>query len=288
MRWTSRRERLRAVLAGQQCVHPASVFDAGSARIAQSLGFEAAMLAGSVASLAVLGAPDLILLTLSELSDLALRIGRAADLPLIVDADHGYGNALNVGRTIEELELAGAALVTIEDTVLPRRFGENAPALIPIEEGAGKMRAALAARHDRALIIAGRTTVSTAGLAEAIARARAYRTAGVDAIFFTGLRSIAELEAIAAAIPPPILLGGTPAGLADRAALARLGVRIALQPHLSFTAAMAAVFATLKALREGTPPETITGVAPPSLMRSISRDEDYRAAIKAFLTTAGP
>lgn len=287
MRWKSRRERLRAVLTGEDCLHPASVFDAGSARIAQSLGFEAAMLAGSVASLAVLGAPDLILLTLSELSHLALRIGRAADLPLIVDADHGYGNALNVGRTIEELELAGVALITIEDTVLPRCFDASGPALIPVEEGCGKMRAALAARHDPALIIAGRTTVSTAGVAEAIARARAYRMTGVDAIFFAGVRTIADLEAIAAAIPPPLLLGGMPAGLADRPTLARLGVRVALQPHLSFTAAMAAVFATLKALREGESPETIAGVAPPSLMRSISRDEDYRAAIKAFLTTTG-
>lgn len=137
-------------------------------------------------------------------------------------------------------------------------------------------------------MIAGRTTVSTAGVAEAITRARAYRMAGVDAIFFAGVRTITELEAIAAAIPPPLLLGGTPAGLADRATLARLGVRVALQPHLSFTAAMAAVLATLKALRGGALPETIAGVAPPSLMRSISHDDDYRAAIKAFLTTTGP
>lgn len=283
MRWRRRRERLRAVLAGEVCVHPASVFDAGSARIACSLDFEAAMLAGSVASLAVLGAPDLILLTLSELAALVLRIGRAAELPLIVDADHGYGNALNVARTIEELENAGAALITIEDTALPRRFNQTQPSLVPLEEGVGKMRAALAARHDPALIIAGRTTVSTAYVAQAIARAQAYRAAGVDAIFFAGLRTMAELEAIAASVPPPIMLGGIPKGLADRSMLARHGVRVALQPHLSFAAAMQAVFTTLKALRDGTPPEAIGGVAPSSLMRELSRDDDYRAAAASFL-----
>ncbi len=285
MRWRKRRERLRALLAGEACVHPASVFDAGSARIAHSLGFEAAMLAGSVASLAVLGAPDLILLTLSELAALALRIGRAAELPLIVDADHGYGNALNVGRTIEELENAGVALITIEDTVLPRRFNETSPSLVPVEEGAGKMQAALAARHDPALIIAGRTSVSAAGVAGAIARAHAYRAAGVDAIFLAGLRTIEELEAIAANLPPPILLGGAPKGLGDRDTLARHGVRVALQPHLSFSAAMQAVFATLKALRDGTPPEAIGGAAPPSLMRDITREEEYRRAIESFLAS---
>ncbi|MGH7120606.1 MAG: isocitrate lyase/PEP mutase family protein [Acetobacteraceae bacterium] len=285
MRWRRRRERLRAVLAGDSCVHPASVFDAGSARIASSLGFEAAMLAGSVASLAVLGAPDLILLTLSELADLALRIGRAAELPLIVDADHGYGNALNVARTIEELENAGVALVTIEDTALPRRFNQTQPSLLPLDEGVGKVRAALAAREDPALIVAGRTTVSTAGVAQAIARGEAYRAAGVDAIFFAGLRTSAELEAIAACVPPPIMLGGTPKGLGDRAMLARHGVRMALQPHLSFAAAMQAVFTTLKALRDGTPPEAIAGVAPPALLREIAREDDYRAAAAAFLAS---
>ncbi|MDA8050990.1 MAG: isocitrate lyase/PEP mutase family protein [Rhodospirillales bacterium] len=278
---------MRAVLAGEGCVRPASVFDAGSARIAASLGFETAMLAGSIASLAVLGAPDLILLTLTELSDLALRISRAADLPLIVDADHGYGNALNVQRTIEELEFAGVAVITIEDTQLPRRFNEAKPELVLVEEGIGKMRAALAARRDPSLVIAGRTTVSAAGVAGAIARAQAYRRAGVDAIFFAGLRTSEELETIAAAVPPPILLGGTPPGLADHEALARRGVRVALQPHLSFSAAMAAVFVTLKALREGTPPPAIGGTAPPALMRMIACEDDYRAATAAFLASSG-
>src|SRR5579864_7196570 len=125
MGWSDRRKRLRAVLAGRRCVHPGSVFDPISARIAEDLGFEIGMFAGSVASLTVLGAPDLIVLTLTEFAAQALRINRAGNLPLLVDADHGYGNALNAKRTVEELETAGVAALTIEDTVLPRPFGAS-------------------------------------------------------------------------------------------------------------------------------------------------------------------
>ena len=114
MDWANRRERFRATLNSGRCIHPASVYDPISARIAEDLGFEAAMLAGSVASLAVLGAPDIVLLTLTEFAGQAYRINRAGHLPLLVDADHGYGNALNVKRTVEELETAGVSALTIE------------------------------------------------------------------------------------------------------------------------------------------------------------------------------
>ena len=120
---TERRERFRAVLDGTSCIYPASVFDPVSARIADDLGFEIGMFAGSVASLVVLGAPDLTLITLTEFAGQARRICRAGNLPLLVDADHGYGNALNVMRTVEELETAGVAGLTIEDTALPQAFG---------------------------------------------------------------------------------------------------------------------------------------------------------------------
>src|SRR6185503_13571237 len=120
-----------------------------SVRIAEDIGFEVAMFAGSVASLAVLGAPDLIVLTLTEFAEQALRINRAGTLPLLVDADHGYGNALNVKRTVEELEIAGVAALTIEDTLLPAAYGAAGKmSLISLEEGVGKMKAALAGRQD--------------------------------------------------------------------------------------------------------------------------------------------
>src|SRR6201998_1157520 len=124
MHWTDRRERYRAVLAGKEFIHPGSVFDAISARIAEDLGFEVGMFAGSIASFAVLGAPDLILVTLTEFAGQPYRICRAGNLALLVDSDHGYGNALNVRRTVEELETAGVAALSIEDTLLPAPFGE--------------------------------------------------------------------------------------------------------------------------------------------------------------------
>src|SRR3954470_2428533 len=178
-RWSARRTRFRGILAGGACVHPASVHDAVSARIAEDIGFELGMFAGSVASMAVLGAPDLIVLTLSEFADQAYRINRAGNLPLLVDADHGYGNALSVKRTVEELETAGVAGLTIEDTRLPAPFGAGSkPELISIEEGVGKMRAALAGRQDRSLVIAGRTSApAISGLDDTLARIRAYAAA---------------------------------------------------------------------------------------------------------------
>src|SRR5512140_2146086 len=218
MQWTERRERFRAILEGKTCIHPASVFDPVSARIAEDLGFELGMFAGSIASLVVLGAPDQTLITLTEFAEQAHRICRASQLPLLVDADHGYGNALNVMRTVEELETAGIAALTIEDTALPQAYGAGAAArLVSLEEGAGKMKAAVAARRDPRLAIVGRTSaVAVTGVEDALARARAYAAAGVDALFFLGVRTREQLEAIAAGCTIPIVLGGVGAEIADR------------------------------------------------------------------------
>jgi oxaloacetate decarboxylase len=284
MYWTERRERYRAVLAGDACIHPGSVFDPISARIAEDLGFEVGMFAGSIASYTVLGAPDLIVLTLSEFAAQALRINRAGGLPLMVDADHGYGNALNVMRTVQELETAGVAALTIEDTRLPRGYGEAKPVLVSLEEGVGKMRAALAGRQDSALCVIGRTSApSLTGTEDAIARARAYEAAGVDALFFAGGMTRAQLDAIADAVRVPLLLGGVSGELADRDYLASRRVRIALQGHQPFAAAVQAVYATLKALREGTPPAKLTGIAPPELMKRVLREGEYEGWTKSFL-----
>ena len=127
MNCSVRRLQMRAIFSGTQCVFPASVFDPLSARAAEDLGFEAGMFAGSVAATTILGGPDLITITLSEFAEQAHRICRAGNLPLLVDADHGYGNALNVMRTVEELEAAGVAALTIEDTALPRSFVSRSP-----------------------------------------------------------------------------------------------------------------------------------------------------------------
>src|SRR5437764_13229281 len=125
MAFSKRRQSLRAVLSGSSCVHPASVYDAISIRIAEDLGFELGMFGGSVASLAVLGDPDITLITLTELAEQMRRMSRAASLPVLVDADHGYGNALNVRPAVQELDEAGAAGLTIEDTLLPQAFAQS-------------------------------------------------------------------------------------------------------------------------------------------------------------------
>lgn len=283
-RWQARREQFRSVLSGSKCVYPGSVFDPLSARIAEELGFEVGMFAGSVASMTVLGAPDLIVLTLTEFAEQAHRICRAGNLPLLCDADHGYGNALNVMRTVEELETAGVAGLSIEDTDLPVPFGGGKPRLLSVEEGVGKMKAAVAARHDPGLVIAGRTSApSMTSLADTIVRAKAYAATGVDAIFLIGIKSRADLDAIAAEVKLPLILGGAGKEIMDRDLLAQRGVRVCLQGHQPFAAAVRAVHDTLRALREGTPPEKIETAASDEVMKRLTRNDGYARWMKDWL-----
>ena len=262
MNWTERRERFRALIAGNRCVHTGSVYDAISARIAEDLGFEVGIFSGSIGSMAVLGAPDLVVMTLTEFASQANRVCRAGNLCLLVDADHGYGNALNVRRTVEELETAGICAMSIEDTVLPRPYGPSGkPTLIPIEEGIGKMKAALSARQDKNLVIAGRTSaLAVTNVDDTISRAKAYEAAGVDAIFLAGGVTVAGIEAVSSQIKIPLI---TRRWLRDRSPISigwqRIGVRVALQGHAPFSAAVQAVYNTLKALRDGTKPAISQG-----------------------------
>jgi oxaloacetate decarboxylase len=284
MDWADRRERLRAIIAGGRCIYPGSVFDPISARIAEDLGFEAGMFAGSIASFTVLGAPDIVLLTLTEFAQQAYRINRAGKLPLLVDADHGYGNALNVKRTVEELEIAGVAGLTIEDTLLPTPYGAAATTLIPITEGVGKMKAALAGRQDKRLVIVGRTSaMAINGVEDTITRLKAYEEAGVDMLFMVGVKTRAQLDAVAAAVKLPLFLGNPGAELYDLDYLSARNVRVCLQGHLPFMAAVNAVYETLKALRGGAAPGSIKTVASPDLMKQVTRHADYSKWSKNFL-----
>ncbi|MGD0846584.1 isocitrate lyase/PEP mutase family protein [Bradyrhizobium sp.] len=284
MTFRKRRDALRSILSGSTCVRPGSVYDAISIRIAEDLGFEVGMFGGSVASLAVLGDPDVALITLTELAEQMRRMSRAAALPVLVDADHGYGNALNVRRTVQELETAGAAGLTIEDTLLPQAYGQANTQLISLEEGVGKMKAALDGRGDPALVIVGRTgAASISDLEDTIARARAYEAAGVDALFFTGIKTRSELEAIAAATTLPIVLGGAPEEMIDPDYLRDKRVRIALQGHAPVAAATQAVYETLKALRDGLPPKDLKHLASSELTSQVTREADVKARLAAFL-----
>ena len=285
MDWSERRSRFRDLLEGDECIYPASVYDPISARIAENLGFELGMFAGSVASLTVLGAPDLIVLSMKEFAEQAYRICRAGNLALLVDADHGYGNALNVRRTVEELETAGVCGLTIEDTDLPQSFASNQkPELILKEEGIGKLKAALDARQDPKLVIAGRTSAATiTNLEDAVSRAKAYEKIGVDAMFFTGIKNREQLEYISEALHIPIFLGGTPKELADLDFLSANNVRIALQGHIPVMAAIKTVYDTLKILKNGALPNELSGTFSEELMEQLTHSDQYQGWINEYL-----
>jgi carboxyvinyl-carboxyphosphonate phosphorylmutase len=244
------RAQFRALLDSNACYHTASVFDPMSARIAADLGFEVGILGGSVASLQVLAAPDFALITLSEFVEQASRIGRVARLPVIADADHGYGNALNVMRTVVELERAGIAALTIEDTLLPAQFGRKSTDLIGVDEGVGKIRAALEARVDPDLAIIARTNAGVLEVDEVIRRTQAYQQAGADGICMVGIRDFEHLEQIAENLSVPLMLVsyGNPS-LRDDARLASLGVRIVVDGHAAYFAAIKATYDCLREQR---------------------------------------
>ena len=286
MRFDKRRKKFRSILNGDRCVYPGSVFDPISARIAEDIGFEIGMFAGSIASFTVLGAPDVIVLTLSEFAQQAQRINRASELPLMVDADHGYGNALNVKRTVEELEMAGVSGMSIEDTELPQPFGSvGSTKLLSISEGVGKMKAALDGRQDPNLVIAGRTSApAVTSTEDALERAIAYEKVGVDAIFLVGVKTREQLEKISDALSIPIILGGGGnSDMLDLDYLSAKNVRICLQGHQPFSAAVKAIYDTMKALREGTPIDDLQGVASAELMSKVTKNSDYKNMFEKYL-----
>ena len=281
--YRARRETFRTHMAGDRCLIPASIFDPFSIRLAEDIGFEIGMVGGSSASLAVLGAPDLIVMTLTEFADQCRRMSRASALPFCVDADHGYGNALNVRRTVEELEAAGVAALSIEDTVLPLGHGQAGTELLSIEEGTGKMRAALDARQDASTVIVGRTSAAGVnGLDDAIARGRAYAEAGVDALFFLGVKSLEDYQRLGAEFDLPIVTGGA-LKLASREELAQAGVRMCLTGHPVLPAAVRAMEETLIAMREGRAPDR---PASAELMTRATRAGDYDRWIANYLNGA--
>ncbi|MGY4493937.1 MULTISPECIES: isocitrate lyase/PEP mutase family protein [Pseudomonas] len=276
------RRAFRQLLASNACFHTASVFDPMSARIAADLGFEVGILGGSVASLQVLGAPDFALITLSEFVEQATRIGRVAQLPFIADADHGYGNALNVMRTVAELERAGVAALTIEDTLLPAQFGRKSTDLISVAEGIGKIKAALEARIDPELTIIARTHAGVLSTEDVIARTKAYQEAGADGICMVGVRDFDHLEEIAQHLSVPLMLVtyGNPA-LQDDDRLAKLGVRISVDGHGAYFAAIKATYDSLREQRKLT--RSTQNLSATELTHTYTLPESYVAWAREFM-----
>ena len=279
---TALRRNFRELLATPSCVETASVFDPMSARIAADLGFEVGILGGSVASLQVLAAPDFALITLSEFVEQATRIGRVAQLPFIADADHGYGNALNVMRTVEELERAGVAALTIEDTLLPAQFGRKSTDLISIEEGIGKVRAALEARVDPELSIIARTNAGVLPTEAVIERTLAYQNAGADGICMVGVADFEHLEKIAENLTVPLMLVtyGNPK-LNDAKRLASLGVRVVVAGHGAYFAAIKATYDSLRAQRQLT--HSTDNLSATELTHTYTLPENYVAWAEEFM-----
>lgn len=277
MNTTESRTALRLILSGSDVVRPASVYDALTARAAQRLGFRLGMLGGSVAALAVLGAPDHALLSLDEFAGLCRRICRAGALPLLVDADHGFGNALGAMRCVEELEAAGVAGMTLEDTLLPRPFGAEGNTLVSLAEARAKIDAALSARMDPTFVILARTDARLQDGDSLVARARSFGQSGADGLFITGLRDPDLLARAQEAARLPLVIP-EPKGALAEADLALLGVRICLTPHRTLPAAMNAAWDSLAATPGAVPREK-----PEDLMQDLSDAERYAALIARYL-----
>ena len=281
---TEKRTRLRAILQGDVCKFPATVWDALSARVAEAAGYECGILSGAVCAMTTLGTPDHALHTLSEFAAQVRTITRASDLSVFADADQGYGNALNVRRTVEELEHAGLAGLSIEDLVMPARFGRKAaPDLVSVEEAIGKLKAALSARRDASLLIVARTAaLRMEPIARVVERVRAYAGTGVDGLFLTRLKSLDDLDAIRAVVDIPIIVGRAPE--LPRAELEARGVRFRLQGHAVLPAVAKTMYEIYRHLgADGDPAELAAKLATPEEMARLTRVADYQRWGEEFL-----
>jgi len=250
-------QRLRELIAEATIQAPGAP-SALFARLVEQCGYDAMYLSGAAFSAGTLGLPDVGLFTLTELAQHTTYLTRACGLPLIVDADTGFGEALNVERTVVELEAAGAAAIQLEDQQFPKRCGHlSGKSLVEAEAMCAKLRAAAGAKADPDLIVIARTDArGVTGLTDAIERAKRYLDAGADWIFPEALESKAEFEQFAAAVEAPLVANMTEFGkspLLTLAELAELGYSVVLYPVTLLRVAMKAAEAALNLLAsEGT------------------------------------
>jgi 2,3-dimethylmalate lyase len=264
-----RRPGLREQLGAGEMVLAPGCYDALGARLVEEAGFPAAYMTGFGSAASLLGRPDIGLMTLSEMVDNARRIAQAVEIPVIADADTGYGNAINVIRTVREYESAGVAGIHLEDQVMPKKCGHlEGKEVVPAGEMVAKVSAAVAARRSPEFLIIARTDArAVEGLEAALTRGRLYREAGADALFIEAPQSTEEIEAVARRFPDVPLLfnyaegGKTPA--VSYEFLRELGFRLVIFPLsvlLAATAAMRSVLAQIKA--DGTPIDLVSSMLP--------------------------
>jgi 2-methylisocitrate lyase-like PEP mutase family enzyme len=245
---------IRDAVAGDTVLMP-GVYDALTARIAARVGFDVVFISGYSVSAARLGEPDFGFLTQTEMTEAARSVCRVSEAPVIVDADTGYGNAINVLRTVHELQDAGAAGVFLEDQVWPKKCGHMAgKRVVETDEHAAKIRAAVDARGERDLFVVARTDArQPLGLDAAIERCLAYKEAGADALFVEAPQSAEELERVAEALPGPLVANMIERGVTPhltRSELRDLGYALIVCPLAALFAAARAVTDVLTELRD--------------------------------------
>jgi carboxyvinyl-carboxyphosphonate phosphorylmutase len=280
------RERFRQVLSRDNCSLAANIFDPLSARIAQLLEYELCVLSGSVGKAANLGVPDIVLSNMSDVVDHCRRILRMADVSLMVDAEDGFGNAVNVSRTVRELEAVGVSAIEIEDNVVPRQFGVSQPGLVATEEQVGKLQAGAAARLDATTVIVARSAaLGECPLEEALARIKAYSETGAEAVMLTGCQSRQQLQAVHQVTALPLCVLAPPADARnDPAFLAANGVRVLMLGNPTFAVAVKAIHDSLRHLKDGKSLEDLAeGQAAPSLLRRVNRTDEFIGLQERYL-----
>ena len=265
---TSPRARLRSLLAAPGPVIAPGAYDALSARLIEHAGFDLVYMTGFGSTASLLGRPDVGLLSATEMIDNAGRIASAVELPVLADADTGYGNAINVLRTVTAYEQAGVAGLHLEDQVSPKRCGHlSGKAVIDVEEMVGKIEAAVAARRDPDLLLIARTDAAAVeGLDAALERARRYVAAGADALFVEAPTSEADIARVAGELRglAPLVFNWAEGGRTPPLPLARiaeLGFALVIFPIGTLLAATAGIQALLATLRaDGTPAAALPGL----------------------------
>ena len=272
------RERFRTVLSRPDCTLAANIFDPLSARIAHMLDYEVCFLSGSVHKVANLAVPDIVLVNMSDLVDVCRRITRIADVSLMHDGEDGFGNAVNVVRSVKELEAAGVSAIEIEDSIPPTRFNQGSLGLFSQEEQVGKLEAAVAARTDPMTVIVARTTaLAEFSLDEALERIKAYSQTGVEAIRLAGLKTKEQLEAVHRITDLPLTVLSPPDNtMDDMDYLAANGVSILMAGNPAFGMAIQAIYDSFKHLKDG---GSVDDLAPreanAELLRQVNRTDEF-------------
>ncbi|MEX0677603.1 MAG: methylisocitrate lyase [Pirellulales bacterium] len=282
-------KKLRAAIEDATIQVPGA-FNALTARMIEQAGYDAMYLSGAALSAGTLALPDVGLFTLTELAQQTAYLTRRVEIPLVVDADTGFGAAVNVERTIVELEAAGAAAIQLEDQVLPKRCGHlSGKSLIDTDEMCAKLRAAAGARNDPNLVLVARTDArGVAGLAAAIERAKRYLDCGADWIFPEALTDKAEFEKFADAIDAPLVANMTEFGqspLLTLDELADMGFAAVLYPVTLLRTAMKAVEAALAVIAaEGTQAELVDLMQSRQELYDLLGYSDYEARDRAYFS----